>query len=78
MVGVLPPFMLGGCNGPNCGSVVATTPGHAPNDPEPLLMIRLPAPALATDPATMHSFSPLLDRMVSSRVKFAELSFPST
>src|ERR671937_2932090 len=70
IVGVLPPFVLGGCNDCKLGSTLVTKPGQAPNDwPEPLLMIRLPAPAVGPVPLTKHSFAPLLAMMVSWSVR---------
>src|SRR5206468_8645166 len=67
IVGVWPPLS---CNGPKLGSAVVTTPGHEPNGcvPEPLLMIRLPAPLRVTLPVKKHSLSPLLAMIVSSSV----------
>src|SRR5205807_4606499 len=63
------------CNGPNCGSAVVTTPGHAPKGcvPEPLFMIRLPTlPVVVTLPVKKHSFAPLFAMIVSWSVKAAE------
>ena len=72
LVGVLPPFVLGGSNGCNCGSTFVTTPGHAPNGgvpPEPFCMIRLPAPVDGGAPPTKHSLAPLLAMMVLLSVR---------
>src|SRR5438874_3985441 len=54
------------CNGPNCGSVVVTTPGHAPKGcvPEPFFMIRLPAPLVVTRLVKKHSLTPLFAMIV--------------
>src|SRR5512147_2416547 len=54
------------CNGPNWGSTLVTTPGHAPNGcvPVPLLMIRLWVPGCVTFPVKKHSFAPLLAMIV--------------
>ena len=60
-VGVGPPLSFSPF-GSSCGSVVVTTPGQAPNDPDPLFIIRLPTPDLFTVlPANTHSsVAPLL------------------
>src|SRR5205807_4660834 len=59
--------------GSSWGSVVVTTPGQVPKGcaPEPLLMIRLPAPDRITLPVKKHSFAPLLAMIVLSSVKDA-------
>src|SRR5258708_7425238 len=54
------------CNGPNCGSAVVTTPGHAPKGcvPEPFCTIRLPAPLTVTRLLKKHSLAPLFAMIV--------------
>src|SRR5437660_1572792 len=54
------------CNGPNCGSAVVTTPGHAPKGcvPEPFCMIRLPTPFTVTRLLKKHSLAPLFAMIV--------------
>src|SRR5262249_30847243 len=69
IVGVLPGLFS--CRDNNCGSLVVTTPGHGEKklDPEPLFMIKLPAPTAFTKPATKkHSLAPLLAIMLLDRM----------
>src|SRR4051794_8873541 len=69
LVGVLPGLFS--CSGCSRGLLVLTTPGHAENDPvpEPLLVIKLPAPLTFMLPVKKHSLFPLLAMIVLFRMK---------